>query len=84
MATRLFTNEEASDPGYRNIRDSDDPRLKLAKWHCEYLWMMFERHADEEFKTELRRAFDGSDKGRRGSARRKNCSSVSEQYLHET
>src|SRR6266404_1648157 len=58
MATPLFTNKEASDPGYRNIRDSTDPRMKLAKWHCEYLWMFFERHADNEFRTELRRTFD--------------------------
>jgi enoyl-[acyl-carrier protein] reductase I len=33
MPTRLFTNDEASDPGYRNIRDGSDPRLKLAKWN---------------------------------------------------
>ena len=58
MATRLFTNDEASDPGYRNIRDGKDARLKLAKWHCEYLWILFERHADKEFSKELRRTFD--------------------------
>jgi hypothetical protein len=58
MPTRLFTNDEASDPGYRNIRDGSDPRLKLAKWHCEYLWILFEPHADREFRTELRRTFD--------------------------
>lgn len=58
MAIRLFTNEEASDPGYRNIRDGADPRLKLAKWHCEYLWIRFERYADKEFRTELCRTFD--------------------------
>jgi hypothetical protein len=48
MAIPLFTNEEASDPGYCSIRDGRDPRLKLAKWHCEYLWILFERHADNE------------------------------------
>ena len=58
MTTPLFTNDEASDPGYRAIRDGADPRLKLGKWHCEYLWMFFEQHADEEFRKELRRTFD--------------------------
>jgi hypothetical protein len=58
MAARLFSNEEASDPGYRNIRDGSDRRLKLAKWHCEYLWMRFRPHADNEFRTEIRRTFD--------------------------
>ena len=58
MAIPLFTNEEASDPGYCSIRDGTDPRLKLAKWHCEYLWILFERHADKQFRTELRRVFD--------------------------
>ena len=58
MVTRLFTNDEASDPGYRNIREGKDVRLKLAKWHCEYLWIVFERHADKEFSKELRRTFD--------------------------
>jgi hypothetical protein len=58
MATPLFTDGDASDPGYRNIRDGKDPRLKFAKWHCEYLWIMFERHADKEFRTEIRRTFD--------------------------
>ena len=58
MGTPLFTSDEASDPGYRNIRDGKDPRLKLAKWHCQYLWILFERHADKEFRTELRRSFD--------------------------
>ena len=58
MATPLFTNNDASDPGYRAVRDGSDARLKLAKWHCEYLWLFFERHADKEFRTELRRTFD--------------------------
>ena len=58
MATPLFTSDETPDPGYRNIRDGKDPRLKLAKWHCQYLWMLFERHADKEFRAELRRSFD--------------------------
>jgi hypothetical protein len=58
MAMPLFTDDEASDAGYRAIRDGTDLRLKLARWHCEYLWIFFERHADKEFRTELRRTFD--------------------------
>jgi hypothetical protein len=58
MATSLFTKDEASDPGYCAIRDGSDPRLRLAKAHCDYLWIFFERHADKEFRTELCRTFD--------------------------
>ena len=54
----LFTDADASDPGYIAIRDGTHPRLKSAKWHCEYLWILFEQHADREFQTELRRTFD--------------------------
>jgi hypothetical protein len=58
MTTALFTEGDAPDPAYRNIRDGTDARLRLAKSHCEYLWIFFERHADREFRTELRRTFD--------------------------
>jgi hypothetical protein len=58
MATPLFTSDDASDPGYVSVRDGTDPRLRTAKAHCEYLWVYFERHADKEFRTELRRTFD--------------------------
>jgi hypothetical protein len=58
VASVLFTEGDAPDPGYRNIRDGTDPRLKLAKWHCEYLWTFFQWHADNEFRKELSRTFD--------------------------
>jgi hypothetical protein len=58
MATPLFTNDNASDPGYCAIRDSSNAHLKLAKAHCDYLWIFFERYADNEFRTELRRTFN--------------------------
>jgi hypothetical protein len=58
MATPLFTSDDASDPGYLSVRDGTEPRLKMAKAHCEYLWVYFERHADKEFRTALRRTFD--------------------------
>jgi hypothetical protein len=50
MASPLFTNDEASDPGYRNIRDGKDPRLKLAKWHCQYLWMLLNGMPTKNFR----------------------------------
>lgn len=58
MATPLFTNDEASDLGYCAIRDGSQEHLKLAKAHCNYLWIFFEQHADKEYRTELRRTFD--------------------------
>lgn len=58
IPSALFTNEEATDLGYINIRAATDGPLKSARWHCEYLWQFFERHADPEFKIELRRDFN--------------------------
>jgi hypothetical protein len=58
MATQLFSSEDATDPGYRNIRDAKKGPLQVARWHCQYLWMLFERHADKEFCIELRKTFD--------------------------
>ena len=57
-ATPLFTDDEATDPGYRNIRDAKKGPLDFARWHCQYLWRVFERHADKEFLIELRKTFD--------------------------
>jgi hypothetical protein len=58
MPTPLFPNDEATDPGYRNIRDAKKGPLDFARWHCQYLWRVFERHADKEFRKELRSTFD--------------------------
>jgi hypothetical protein len=58
MTTALFTDGEASDPGYRNIRDAKDRPLKSARWHCEYLWILFQYHADNDFRVQLRSNFD--------------------------
>lgn len=54
----LFLDGEAPDPTYRNIRDAKGEPLRLARWHCEYLWLLFQHHADAEFRTELRSNFD--------------------------
>jgi hypothetical protein len=51
-------NGEASDVGYRNIRDAKKGPLRLARWHCEYLWIIFRQHADNEFQREIRSNFD--------------------------
>jgi hypothetical protein len=58
MLTPLFTNDEASDVGYRNIRDAKKGALRFARWHCEYLWIIFQTHADKEFQKEMRSNFD--------------------------
>ena len=58
MLTPLFMKGDASDPAYRNIRDATDAPLRLARSHCEYLWMFFQHHADPEFRNELRSKFD--------------------------
>lgn len=58
MAIPLFMDGEASDPVYRNIRDAKDGRLRIARSHCEYLWIFFQHHADREFRNELRSNFD--------------------------
>jgi hypothetical protein len=54
MLTPLFLDGEASDPAYGNIRDAKEGPLRLARSHCEYLWIFFQHHADSEFRNELR------------------------------
>ena len=58
MGSELFTAGDNSEPGYRNIRDAKGGRLYSIRHHCEYLWLFFERHADPEFKVELRNNFN--------------------------
>ena len=58
MRTPLFTNDEASEPGYRNVRDAKDGPLYAARVHCEYFWFLFQRYADSEFRVELRSNFN--------------------------
>jgi hypothetical protein len=58
MLTPLFMDGDASDPVYANIRDAKDGRLRSARYQCEYLWILFQTHADAEFRNELRREFD--------------------------
>jgi hypothetical protein len=53
MVTPLFTNDEATDPGYRNVRGAKEGPLRFARWHCEYLWILFQQHADKEFRKEV-------------------------------
>jgi hypothetical protein len=58
MGSALFTGGDDCELGYRNIRDAKDGRLYLTRHRCEYLWLFFERHADPEFKIELRNNFN--------------------------
>jgi hypothetical protein len=57
MPSPLFSQDNAPDAGYRNIRAATNGRLYLARCHCEYLWIFFERHADAEFRKELGSSF---------------------------
>jgi len=58
MRAPLFTLGDAADASYRNLRDGTGERLRRARAHCEYLWLLFEHHADPEFLIELRGRFD--------------------------
>jgi hypothetical protein len=58
MRTPLFTEGDASEPAYRNIRDAKDGPLKAERLHCEYLWIFYQHHADKEFCNEIRSNFD--------------------------
>ena len=58
MPKPLFTNDEASSAGYRNIRDAKNGPLYSARLRCEYYWVFFEPYADKEFLKELREKFD--------------------------
>ena len=58
MAKPLFMDGEASDLAYRNIRDAKGGHFQSLRWHCEYLWIFFQHHADKEFQIELRSNFD--------------------------
>jgi hypothetical protein len=58
MPPHLFKDGNASDPGYVNIRDAKDEPLRSARYHCDYLWILYEPHADHDFQTELQREFD--------------------------
>jgi hypothetical protein len=48
----------ASDPAYINIRDANGRILRSARSHCVYLWILYQHHADKQFRTELKSSFD--------------------------
>jgi hypothetical protein len=54
----LWIDGDAPDPAYCNIRDAKSGPLVSARYHCEYLWIFFQHHADAEFRDELRKCFD--------------------------
>jgi hypothetical protein len=54
----LFTNDEAADAAYSNIRAARNSYSQAARQHCEQLWELFEPHADPEFRIEIRANFD--------------------------
>jgi hypothetical protein len=58
MRNPLFEEGEDAEAAYRNIRDAKSGRLYSARGLCEYLWIVFERHADPEFRKELKSNFN--------------------------
>ncbi|QIG49214.1 hypothetical protein G5V57_16710 [Nordella sp. HKS 07] len=54
----LFSDGDASDLGYVNVRKADNEYTGPARAHCEWLWDHFERYADPEFLIEIRKNFD--------------------------
>lgn len=42
MTEPLFTDDDATDAGYRNVRAAENGPMKAARQHCEELWAVFE------------------------------------------
>jgi hypothetical protein len=58
MAEPLFTDEDAKDTSYCNVRAAKNDWTRKARMDCEALWKIYERHADPEFRVEIRSNFD--------------------------
>jgi hypothetical protein len=58
MLKSLFTHGAASDPGYVNIHNAKYGPLLAARYHCEYLWILFQAHADDKYGEQIRHEFD--------------------------
>lgn len=54
----LLTAGAAEDISYRNLRDSQNPRIVQIRAQCEALWQVYEPYADQHFLREIRRDFD--------------------------
>ena len=55
-ADTFFLSGEATDPGYRNVRDL--PHWHDAKAFTEYLWPLYRHLADPNFRTDARNHFN--------------------------
>jgi hypothetical protein len=58
MAEPLFTDDDAKDISYCNVRAARNDYTRKARENCELLWKSYERHADPEFRVEIRSNFD--------------------------
>jgi hypothetical protein len=58
MAEPLFTDDEAQDTSYCNVRAARNDYTRRARKNCELLWKSYERYADREFRIEIRSNFD--------------------------
>jgi hypothetical protein len=56
--TPLFSDGDATDQAYVNIRAAANDRMAAIRRHCEDLWEKFAGHADAEFAREIRTNFD--------------------------
>jgi hypothetical protein len=54
----LFTDDDAKDASYCNVRAARNDWTRKARANCEALWKIYEQHADPEFRIEIRDNFD--------------------------
>ena len=58
MASPLFTDDDAKDISYCNVRAARNNYTRKARENCELLWTTYENYADPEFRIEIRGNFD--------------------------
>jgi hypothetical protein len=56
--TPLFTDDPATDIAYINVRAARNDFTRKAREDCEALWTIYEPHADNHFRIEIRSNFD--------------------------
>lgn len=54
----IFSNDDASDPGFINIRNANSEKLASIRKQCEELWGIYEPYADSDFLDDARQNFD--------------------------
>jgi hypothetical protein len=54
----LFTDDDAPDPKYVNIRAAGNKDVRRLRMNCEGLWERYEKFADTNFASRFRQSFD--------------------------